>query len=112
MLKRLVLLGAAIAVLLLVAAPALAQMPMTPSGLHTSPAQPKTASSPTPEATTQPNKPVEQHRPYNPDTIANQLNRQELRYGAVPPPVARSYPPPGFPPPSWPTWGYAPYPHR
>ena len=103
--------GVAVAVVLLVADPVLAQTPMTPSGLHGTTTQPKTPTAPTPEPTTQPHitfpatpelagqaNSAVQHRRYNQDTIANRLNAQELKYG-VAPPVARRYPPPGFPPP-------------
>jgi hypothetical protein len=100
--------GVAIAVVLLVAVPALAQMPMTPGGAHASPTQPKTTA-PASEPMAQANKPVV-HRRHNRDTVANQLNRQELRYGAVPPPVAQPYPPPGFPPPTY--FPFAPPPSR
>jgi hypothetical protein len=121
--------GVAVALVLLVAAPVLAQTPMTPSGLHgtttqanttTAPiplptTQSKTTTSQTPERTTQShitfpatpelagqaNSSAVQPRQYNHDTIANRLNARELKYGVVPPPVARRYPPPGFPPPTY-----------
>jgi hypothetical protein len=119
--------GVAIAAVLLVAEPVLAQMPLTPSGLHTTATQPNTttvpipppttqsnaATVPTPEPTTHPAitfpatpelagqaNSVVQHRRSNQDSIANRLNAQELKYG-VASRVARRYPPSGFPPPTY-----------